>query len=261
MCYALIFPNIDPVMLSVGPLKIHWYGVAYAVGIMLGWWYAIYLAERFKTSLNRQLIDDSIFWILGGIIIGGRLGHIVLYDPIHYIKAPWEIIMVWKGGMSFHGGLAGVLIALALYARKHSLVYLSLLDAFAASAPIGFFLGRMANFINGELFGRPTDVPWGMVFPNGGEWPRHPSQLYEAFCEGILLFLVLTYCWRFTRLPKTPGRLTGVGLLGYGLARIFCEFFREPELFGLMLGGITWGQVLSLPLVVSGLLLLCRSGR
>ena len=256
--YAFSFPAIDPVLLHIGPLKIHWYGLAYMAGILMGWCYAVYLAQRYETGITKHMIENSVSWILVGIVLGGRLGHVILYDPIAYFQTPWEILKVWKGGMSFHGGLAGVIISLALYCRQHKVSFLKLTDILAAATPIGLFLGRLANFVNGELYGRVTDKPWGIIFPTGGPEPRHPSQLYEAFLEGIVLFCLISLCWRYTNLRNAPGRLCGLGLFGYGVTRMLGECFREPEIFGLILNSLTWGQVLSLPLVGVGWFLLRR---
>lgn len=258
MFYALPFPQIDPVLLQLGPVKIHWYGVAYVLGIIIGWQWAVSLAKRFHTGFEKIDIDDAIMWILGGIVIGGRLGHILFYDLFRYLQAPWEIIMVWKGGMSFHGGLLGVMIALAIYCRKRQFLFFALADIFAVVTPIGLCLGRIANFINGELYGRVTTVEWGIIFPHGGPFPRHPSQLYEAALEGITLLAILWFCATRTKLPQTPGRLSGIFLLGYGLSRSFAEIFREPETFGLMMGNMTWGQILCTPLIGLGWFLLRR---
>lgn len=243
---------IDPVMLTIGPLSVHWYGAAYMVGILAGWRYALVLSDRFQNGITRQHIDDAITWILLGIVIGGRLGHVLLYDPIFYLHHPLDILKVWAGGMSFHGGLLGVLVALGVYCYRHKLSYRALTDILAPVTPIGLFCGRLANFVNGELFGRPTDGTWGFLFTYGGGVPRHPSQLYEAGLEGALLFLMLWYAWRVKHLYQHRGFLCGLGLIGYSVARCTGEVFREPEIFGLIGGIVTWGQILCLPLLLAG---------
>lgn len=251
--YTIPFPMIDPVMFQLGPLKVHWYGIAYVVGIVLGWQYAVFLAEKYTTTIKRQHIDDFVLWALFGIVIGGRLGQVLFYDPVHYFANPEQIMMVWKGGMSFHGGLLGLTIALVLFCKKYKLPFLVMADLISAVGPIGLFLGRIANFINGELYGRVTDVPWAVIFPYGGNLPRHPSQLYEAFLEGLLLLIILNIAWHLRKIRDVPGRITGIFLLGYGLARILVETVREPEVMGYLWMGTTWGQWLSLPLVIAGL--------
>lgn len=251
--FILPFPMIDPVMLHLGPLKIHWYGIAYVLGIVLGWQYAAFLAEKYTSIIKRQHIDDSVMWALVGIIAGGRLGQVLFYRPDYYFSHPEEILMVWKGGMSFHGGLLGLAIALGLFCWKRKVPFLVMADLFSAAGPIGLLLGRIANFINGELYGRVTDVPWAVVFPHGGDFPRHPSQLYEALLEGLILWGILYWAWRTPSIRNVPGRIMGILLFGYGLARIAVEMVREPEIPGEFLWGTTWGQWLSLPMVLVGL--------
>ena len=255
----LTFPQIDPVMVHLGPISIHWYGVAYVVSLWVGWQYAIWITKRFVPSITKTQIDDFMMWALGGIILGGRLGHILFFDLDRYLANPLEIFMTWKGGMSFHGGMLGVVVAILLYCRKAKLPLFRFADIFAAITPIGLFLGRLANFINGELYGRVTDVPWGMVFPYGGSLPRHPSQIYEAFLEGLVLLAALHISWRIAAIRDIPGRLTGLFLFGYGIARILVEYVREPDaihpLFGM---DFTTGQLLSLPMVVIGFYFILR---
>jgi phosphatidylglycerol:prolipoprotein diacylglycerol transferase len=249
----LTFPQIDPVMIHLGPISIHWYGVAYVISLWVGWQYAIWITKRFAPGITKTQIDDFMMWALGGIILGGRFGHILFFDLDRYLANPIEIFMTWKGGMSFHGGMLGVVVALLLYCRKMKLPLFRFADIFATITPIGLFLGRLANFINGELYGRITDVPWGMVFPYGGPSPRHPSQIYEAFLEGLVLLVILHIGWRVATIRDIPGRLTGLFLSGYGIARILVEYVREPDtlhsLFGMEL---TTGQLLSLPMVAIG---------
>src|SRR5215467_8440273 len=230
---AIPFPDFEPVLVQVGPFAIHWYGLAYVAGILLGWLYARAIV-RSQRPWGRQApmtpldIDDFVLWASLGVILGGRIGYVLFYDPAHFVSYPVEIIQPWKGGMSFHGGFAGMVVAVVLFARSRNIPMLSLGDVICEVYPLGHFLGRIANFVNGELWGRPTDVPWAIVFPNGGPLPRHPSQLYEATLEGLVLFLVLAALIRLGAL-KRPGTVTGAFAIGYGSARLFCEFFREPD--------------------------------
>jgi phosphatidylglycerol---prolipoprotein diacylglyceryl transferase len=259
---VLAYPAIDPVFLQIGPIALRWYGLAYVAGILCGWLYGRHLAGTARlwpngvSPITREDIDDFIVWITLGIVIGGRLGSILFYDFERVVADPLSALRVWEGGMSFHGGLIGVVVAMALFCRSHKVPLLSLIDVVAASVPFGLFFGRIANFINGELWGAPTSVPWAMVFPTGGPEPRHPSQLYEAGLEGIVLFLVLRLMThRFGSLGR-PRLTGGVFILGYGLARIFVEFFRMPDVqLGYLLGTswLTMGMVLSLPMVLVGL--------
>lgn len=249
----LKFPQIDPVLIHLGPVSVHWYGIAYVVGLLVGWQYAVWLAKRFAPIITKAQIDDFMMWALGGIIIGGRLGHILFFELDRYLANPLEIFMTWKGGMSFHGGMLGVVIAIILYCRKTNLPILRFADILTAITPIGLFLGRLANFINSELYGRVTDVSWGMIFPNGGPLPRHPSQLYEAALEGLLLLIILHIGWRTAAIRDVPGRVTGLFLLGYGLARTLVEFVREPDAMHMIIGmELTTGQLLSLPMILVG---------
>jgi phosphatidylglycerol:prolipoprotein diacylglycerol transferase len=256
MLFALPFPAIDPVLVEIGPLAIRWYALSYVAGLFIGWWYILKLNKR-GDVLTREQIDDLFVWVALGVILGGRIGYILFYGLDRYLAEPMEMIKVWKGGMSFHGGLVGVGLALILFSRLRKVPLWRLSDLMACTAPIGLFLGRIANFINGELWGRPTLQPWGMVFPTGGNVPRHPSQLYEAFLEGILLFSILAVLYFFTRAKDRPGLLTGVFLLGYGLSRAAVELVREPDA-GLIMG-LTRGQALSLPMIAVGLFLIQRA--
>lgn len=255
---ALPFPNIDPVLISIGPLAIRWYALAYIVGILLGWLYARTLIRndalwRGRAPLTVANFDDFIIWVTFGIILGGRLGYVLFYNPAHFAANPLEIVQVWGGGMSFHGGFAGCVIAVLLFARSAKIPVLLLGDLTCAVAPIGLFLGRIANFINGELWGRPTDVAWAFVFPGAGPLPRHPSQLYEAALEGLVLFIVLAIAVRMGAL-KRPGLTIGLFAIVYALGRSFCEFFREPDpQLGFLWGGLTMGMLLSIPLFLAGI--------
>ena len=243
---AIPFPAIDPVLVHLGPFAIRWYALAYIVAIVCGWLVLRRLVQRPGWVVDVPAIDDAILYVTLGIILGGRIGYVLFYNGPWYLSHPLDALQVWRGGMSFHGGLIGVIIALTLFARSRKLPVLEFGDLAAAVAPIGLLLGRIANFINGELWGRPTDVPWAMVFPGAGPLPRHPSQLYEAFLEGIVLLIVMqVLAWR-PRRPEQRGRLGGVFLIGYALARIAVEFFREPDAqLGYLAGGITMGQLLS----------------
>ena len=260
MMFAIPFPAIDPVLISIGPLAIRWYSLAYIAGILLGWRYILGLAAmRKQKGINAAAIDDLIVWLVLGVILGGRLGYVLFYKAGYYASNPLEAFYVWQGGMSFHGGALGVILAMALFSRKRDIAFLPLADMVVCAVPIGLFFGRIANFINGELFGRPTDVPWAVVFPRGGPEPRHPSQLYESFLEGLVLFIILTALWRSGRLRDRPGALGGVFLMGYGAFRLFVEFFRQPDAhLGFLFAGATMGQLLSLPLIVVGMWLVAR---
>lgn len=255
---VLPFPAFDPVLVSIGPFAIRWYALAYIFGILLGWWYARLLirAERLwggQPPLTLLDFDDFVLWVTVGIILGGRTGYVLFYNLPYFLAHPLEIFQLWNGGMSFHGGFAGCVIAVVLFARKRGIPILSLGDLTCAAGPIGLCLGRIANFINGELWGRPTDVPWAMVFPTGGPLPRHPSQLYEATLEGIVLFALLALLIRAGAL-KRPGLVIGVFAMGYAVARSFSELFREPDAqLGFLWGGLTMGMLLSIPLFLAGL--------
>lgn len=253
------FPDINPIAFQIGPLAVHWYGLAYVVGI-LGWWqYSLWLTQKFPL-VSRKIVDDYLVWAVIGVIVGGRLGYVLFYNPSKYLENPLEIIQVWKGGMAFHGGLLGVVIATTIYSYRQKLLFLNFSDLACCGVPLGLFFGRLANFINGELYGRITDSSWGIVFPHGGPLPRHPSQLYEAFLEGALLFIILSFGAFFTRWPHKRGLLTGLFLSGYAIARISAECFREPDAFlGYFAGGITMGQILSLPILGFGLFLCVRA--
>ena len=258
---AIPFPAIDPVLIRIGPFAIRWYALAYIAGILAGWLYAraIVRSQRLwggKAPLSVADYDDFVLWVTLGIILGGRLGYVLFYNPGYFATHPAEILQLWNGGMSFHGGLLGCVAAAVLFARSRGIPFLSLADVSCAVAPIGLFLGRLANFVNGELWGRVTDVPWAVIFPNAGTMPRHPSQLYEAGLEGPALLIVLALFVRAGAL-KRPGLIAGVFALGYGIARFFCEFFRQPDLqlgeAGFLWGGLTMGMLLSLPLMLAGI--------
>ena len=254
------FPNIDPVVISLGPLAVTWYSLSYVVGIMLGRLYIIKLLEKNRSTISKQNIDDFVSWVIVGIIIGGRLGYVLFYDVARYFANPIDILKTYEGGMSFHGGITGFIIASILFCRKYKLRLLALTDLCAVVNPISLGLGRIANFINAELYGRPTDVPWGVVFPYSDLKPRHPSQLYEAFLEGLILFFILRYVRiKYNALDRL-GLLSGLFLIFYSLFRILAEFFREPDIQkGYYAHYFTMGQILCLPLFILGLILIFHS--
>ena len=253
MLYALPFPGIDPVAIALGPLVIRWYALAYLAGLLLGIRYAMALARRNPGPPQPADYDDFLVWAVLGVVLGGRTGYVLFYQFDLYLSDPTEIFKLWHGGMSFHGGFAGVIVAVLLFSRLRGFSPLAFGDLLACCTPIGLFFGRIANFINGELFGRVSDVPWAMVFPRGGPFPRHPSQLYEAALEGLLLGIVLHLLWRLPGVRGKPGTLIGVFFIGYGLARSVVELFREPDAqLGFLIGGFTMGQLLSLPMIAIG---------
>ncbi|HYD30681.1 MAG TPA: prolipoprotein diacylglyceryl transferase [Azospirillaceae bacterium] len=258
---ALAFPAIDPVALELGPLVIRWYALAYLAGFILGWRYCLYLATLDPGRPEPQDYDDFLTWAVLGTVLGGRLGYVLFYNSPYYLQNPLDALAVWHGGMSFHGGMLGVILAAWLFTKRRGLHPLTFGDRIAPAAPIGLFFGRLANFINGELFGRPApDVAWAVVFPRGGDTPRHPSQLYEAALEGLVLFVVMALLVRLPGVRQRRGFLIGVFLVGYGLSRIIVEFFREPDAqLGFLYAGATMGQLLSLPMVLIGLWLIARA--
>jgi phosphatidylglycerol:prolipoprotein diacylglycerol transferase len=254
------FPNIDPVALHLGPIKIYWYSLSYIIGIISGFWYIQVLAKKQNWQLEKTFIDDLFIYIILGIIIGGRVGFVLFYDPIYYLRYPLEILYTWKGGMSFHGGLIGTIIAVIITAKRHNTNIWKIFDIAACATPIGLFLGRITNFINGELFGRITNSNFGIIFPLGGHFPRHPSQLYEALGEGVLLFLILNYEFFFKKSYKNTGLLSGLFLFYYALARIAIEFFREPNHnLGYFWNYFTMGQILSFTMLLISILIMYKS--
>ncbi len=249
----LVHPQFDPVAIHLGSFGIHWYGLMY----LLGFACFIWLGRKRLRTLNRtgwddKFLDDLLFYGVLGVVLGGRLGEVLFYNPGYYFAHPAKILAVWEGGMSFHGGFLGVLVAMVFFARSRKLVWLQLMDFIAPLVPLGLGAGRIGNFINAELWGRPTDVPWGMVFPNVDNLPRHPSQLYEFALEGLALFALL---WLYSRKPRPIGAVSGLFLIGYGSFRFLGEFARTPDdgIFGLMTFGISMGQWLSLPMALAGI--------
>lgn len=251
---SLPYPQIDPEIFRIGPFALRWYAVAYIVGIALAWRYVIHLIRQPHAPMAERHADDFLFWATLGVILGGRLGYVLFYNFEVYLDNPVAILKVWEGGMSFHGGLLGVTLAMILFCRHHKLSLLRFADYIACAVPIGLFLGRIANFINGELYGRVTDAPWAMMFPTGGPEPRHPSQLYEAFLEGIVLFIILWFVFHKTPAKRWPGVMVGIYTMGYGLSRFLVETVREPdEQLGILQIGLTMGQILSLPMIALGI--------
>ena len=265
---SIAFPVFNPIALQIGPIAIRWYALAYICGIVLGWIYARSLVKKERlwsgpAPISLVQLDDFILWVTIGIIVGGRTGYVLFYNPAFFAQHPLEIFQLWNGGMSFHGGFLGCVAAVMLFAHSNGISILSLGDITTAVGPIGLFLGRLANFINSELWGRPADdsVPWAMVFPNGGPLPRHPSQLYEAGLEGILLFAILAIMIRMGAL-KRPGLILGSFIAIYAFARITGEFFREPDpQLGFLWGGLTMGMLLSVPMIIAGAILIVMAWR
>lgn len=254
--------GIGPVALDLGFFQLRWYSLAYLAGIVIGWWYLLKLIDRPGAPMARRHADDMVFYATLGIILGGRLGYVLFYKPAYYAANPLEILQLWDGGMSLHGGVLGTTVAIIYLARKNGLNWLRVHDYIACCAPFGLFFGRLANFWNGELWGRQTDVSWGIVFPGGGEMARHPSQLYEAGLEGIVLFLILWFLFWKTDARYQPGKLVGTFILGYGVFRFIVEYFRNPDEHLLWLAeqtGLSMGQWLTLPMVVGGLYLVATA--
>lgn len=248
----MLAPNIDPVAIALGPVKVHWYGLMYVFGFLALWFFTVRRAKQPDSGWTAEQVSDLVFYGALGVILGGRIGYMLFYNLSQYIDHPLDIFKVWQGGMSFHGGLIGVLLAMLYFARKTGRTFFTVADFIAPWTPIGLGLGRLGNFINHELWGRTTDVPWGMVFRDGGPLPRHPSQLYQAALEGLALFVIL---WLFTRKPRPTASVSGLFLVGYGTFRVIAEFVREPDaqLGYLAFGWLTMGQVLSVPMILFGI--------
>jgi phosphatidylglycerol:prolipoprotein diacylglycerol transferase len=266
---AIPFPFTDPNApfvfppFAVGPLTIaiRWYAIAYIAGLLIGWRYCLLLADRSPNRVERDDIDDFLTWATLGVVLGGRIGYVLFYKPGYYIDHPLEALYLWHGGMSFHGGALGVTTAILLFTRARAIPIFAFADIICAAIPIGLFFGRIANFINGELWGRVTDVPWAMVFPGGGPLARHPSQLYEASCEGILLFILLFAAER-SGARRHPGTLSGLFLAGYAIARMSGELFRQPDVqLGFLVFGTTMGQLLSIPVLIAGIVMILWARR
>ncbi|MEW5790914.1 MAG: prolipoprotein diacylglyceryl transferase [Pseudomonadota bacterium] len=247
----LVYPEIDPVAIQIGPLAVHWYGLMYVLAFLAAWLLLIWRGRSPYWSWSKDEISDFVFYAALGVVLGGRLGYVLFYNLPYYLAHPVEIFAVWQGGMSFHGGMLGVIVAGYLYTRKLGKSFLHSADFIVPVVPIGLGLGRLGNFINGELYGRVSNAPWAMVFPGGGPWPRHPSQLYELLLEGVLLFLLL---WLYSARPRPRGAVFGLFLAGYGTFRFLVEFTREPDVqLGFIVGDFTMGQLLSLPMAILGL--------
>ncbi len=256
----LQYPHIDPVALQIGPVAVHWYGLMYLIGFAMVWLLGRWRIQQGKTDLSLRDLEDLIFYCVMGVVVGGRLGYVLFYKPAEYLAKPIEIFYLWQGGMSFHGGLIGVIVVLLLFARKRNKTLLEIGDFIAPLIPLGLAAGRLGNFINGELWGRPTHAPWGMVFPQSGDGlARHPSQLYEMGLEGFALFALV---WWFARKPRPAGQVSALFLMGYGVFRFLVEFTREPdEYLGLLTAGLSMGQLLSLPMILAGLIIFVLSAR
>jgi len=257
---GMAFPDISPIIFSFGPIVLRWYSMAYLIGILAAWYLILRDVKKYNFSLSKANMEDMVFYVTLGIIIGGRLGYMFVYGRELLFAHPFSVFEIWKGGMSFHGGIVGVIIALWLLARKLNQPFLRLTDMVSVYVPIGIFLGRLANFVNGELWGRQTDVPWAVRFPAGGYLPRHPSQLYEAITEGLLMFCILFFCWRFEKIREKTGFVSGMFLFLYGVFRMSVEQFREPDTqIGFLFKYITMGQLLSVPFLLLGIYLMQRA--
>ena len=255
----LVHPHFDPIVVSLGPLAVRWYGLMYLAGFGAGWWLGAVRISKNKSPIDRAQLDDLLFHVVLGIILGGRLGYVLFYKPGYYFSHPLEMLALWQGGMSFHGGFLGVLAAAGFFCWRHKIDWLRLMDFVAPLVPPGLAAGRLGNFINGELWGRVTDLPWGMVFRGAGPLPRHPSQLYQFAGEGLLLFALL---WWFSSKPRPRGAVSALFLIGYGVLRFLAEFAREPDDFlGFLALGMTMGQWLCVPMVLGGIALFVWSTR
>ncbi len=256
----LQYPQIDPIAFQIGPLTVHWYGLMYLIGFVMAWSLGVWRARQPESGWTPNQVSDLIFYSAIGVLVGGRLGFILFYDFSNFIADPLSLFKIWQGGMAFHGGLIGVMVAIWVYGRRQHKTFFEVSDFLVPLVPIGLGFGRIGNFINGELWGRTTDVPWAMVFPNGGPFARHPSQLYEALLEGVILFLIL---WIFSSKRRPTMSVSGLFLVGYGCFRIFIEFFRQPDWNAgyIAFGWLTKGQLLSIPMVIFGAVLLVLAYR
>ncbi len=262
MIPVLLFPQFDPVLIQLGPLSIRWYALAYIGSLLLGWRIMRLLVQRSPAVATPEQTDDFLTWATLGVVLGGRLGYVLFYQPSRFLADPAAIFAVWEGGMSFHGGALGVVVALIIFCWRNKIPLLGFADRIAVVTPIGLGLGRVANFINGELWGRPAPdwLPWAMIFPQAGPEPRHPSQIYQALMEGLILFGILWLLARREQVRARFGFLTGVFLVGYAVARSVGELFRQPDAFlGFLFAGATMGQLLSVPMLIAGLALMMRA--
>lgn len=254
--FPIVLPEFDPTLLSIGPLEIRWYSLAYIAGILFALFW-LGRCNKKQNLMSQDAYDSWLTWAVLSVLLGGRFGYVLFYNPFYFLSNPLEIFAFWHGGMSFHGGLIGSILGSWLFAKKYKIEYLKLTDVICVAAPVGIFFGRLANFINMELYGRVTGSTFGIIFPNAGPLPRHPSQLYEATLEGLILFIVLFLLYEFSNLSKKKGALSGIFLIGYGLSRILVENFREPDhQLGFIFSNITMGQILSLPLIILGLVII-----
>lgn len=256
------YPQFNPVALEIGPLTIRWYALAYLAGFVLGWRWCMKMASRPGSLVKPEHYDEFLTWAVIGVILGGRSFYILFYNLPDYLAHPLQMLEVWHGGMSFHGGMTGVIVAAWLFTRRMKIPFFAFTDLLACVTPIGLGLGRIANFVNGELFGRPADVPWAMIFPRGGDVPRHPSQLYEAAAEGLLLLIIMFFLSRSDKVRARTGLMSGVFLTLYALFRFCIEFFREPDAqLGFLYDGATMGQLLCLPMFVAGIAIIVYAAR
>ncbi|WP_375318637.1 prolipoprotein diacylglyceryl transferase [Candidatus Tisiphia endosymbiont of Oplodontha viridula] len=252
-------PNINPVIFSIGPFSVYWYSMAYVFGVIFGWFYAYKIIKKFEIGITAANLENFVTWAILGIVIGGRFGYALLYDPIKYFSDPLSLLKIYEGGMSFHGGMIGLIISSYFFCHKYKINLLLLCDILATVGSIGVFLGRITNFINGELYGRVTKMPWGMIFPNSDLQTRHPSQIYEALFEGVILFLILSYTTFKYKTIKIHGLNLAISLIFYSVFRIIIEMFREPDIhIGFIFNNLTMGQILSLPMLIVGIYLIIR---
>jgi phosphatidylglycerol:prolipoprotein diacylglycerol transferase len=261
---VLMFPSFDPTLVQIGPFAIRWYALAYITSLVIGWRLVRRFVRLSPAVASVEQVDDFLTWATLGVVLGGRIGYVLFYQPAHFFAHPLDIIAVWQGGMSFHGGALGVTAAIIIFCRRQGIPLLGFADRIAVVTPIGLGLGRIANFINGELWGRPAPdwLPWAMIFPTGGPIPRHPSQIYQALLEGLILLVVMLTLLRRPGIRERFGTLTGAFLIGYGCARIIGEFFRQPDPFlGFLFAGATMGQLLSIPMLIVGAGLIIYAGR
>lgn len=257
---GIAYPDISPIAFAIGPVAIKWYSLSYLSAILVAWLLLWIQNRRYQLGFNKSQIEDLVFYITMGIILGGRLGYAIFYGGAEMWLKPWHLLELWKGGMSFHGGIVGVIIATWLYARNYKVSFLKITDLVSIYTPIGIFLGRLANFANDELWGRVSSVSWAIRFPSGGYIPRHPSQLYEAFFEGLILWIILNYLWHIKNVRKCYGFVSGCFVIFYGMFRIFLEQFRQPDAhLGFFFEKFTMGQLLSIPLIITGLVVIVIS--